>query len=307
MRLGWEFWQRGLGACRKCIFIFCLLIGAAGIGTTTFSTIAFSNNGTVLKAALDFPPLTDSCAQYLTAEGFTLQKGYVETTTVQQIERIYASTRLRSEEKAKKAWQLVFRDRVRFLPVEVRDELREILANIEVETAAKINGELKAQTSVIMQFPHELLYTEAFFMVLSHELEHAIQHLIVRDQANRFPALRYVYTHIQAEFDNHAERTFAREFGAMVAEYYYMRALPAYIRDEMVTTIERKPGYVCPTCETIHANFSRDFPSAEHFLQFQWNRGRYDMAAAEGLAEDFRDRVLRSGLLMLSDSFSRMY
>ncbi len=233
--------------------------------------LGFAASGALVSTAA--VALDRNCVtELLTPLVAPLKKSLTTPEERKLIESWFHDSSMSFEEASRAAFDLVFRKRLELLPDDLAKKVLEVFeSRVQEVTYRDINGFFSPKKNRIgTQNPRELMNTPVEHANLLHEVEHAVQHHWITEEE----ALR-ILNHDKVAL------AFEHEYGAMLAEWQYISALPPSVRERM---IEETMKLNLPYGITDH--IQRSFRNAaledpEQYVMREWRAGRYSWEAIE--------------------------
>jgi hypothetical protein len=199
------------------------------------------------------------------------------------IERWFADEAMTKNDAARKSFELYLGKRFQFLPDEVQEKVLRIYNHrYHFENTAQIDSEYRPIFhEIIGRYPKEMRGTIGQYFIDSHELEHAIQEAST--------GLKGQWSRLRTKTPQFYAQRFEEEYGAMVAEWNYIRAIPRSVRDQMLQDL-KSASLSEYDRDFLKRVFSNADETLEDYLKREWAADRYSPEEFKELAE--RKRVL---------------
>lgn len=229
----------------------------------------------------------------------TISRGYVTLQSQAKLEALFAREDLSTLDQLDEAFQIVWQDRLALLPPDIRREAEEILHKHTNRTYRPGGGtlfggattELERMT-VILHMPISFQGTIVEYAILTHELEHIIQELVVRKQL-RVPVASI---YLRDSADALVRAYYGREVGAMLAESEFLRHIPEGERARVLAFV-KSTELLDPTSKEFAAiMLMESWRQPAAFVRRMHEEGRYDLVnirqGLEGQINAARSREL---------------
>ena len=188
----------------------------------------------------------------------------------------FSDPKLKPGEPEKKAFDLYLQRRMDLLDPELQQKVRAIIEKNEdpyIE-GNRINGEYK---NVLQYYsvtnPKEFRETAIYYHTLVHEIEHAIQDAHSGDIEVKFIKVLTKKVKIKERF--------REEYGAMLAEWNYIRSIPKEVRFKLFEELENFKGLPRRQKEMALRTLTQADDTALEYLRHEWGAGRYNMEQLE--------------------------
>jgi hypothetical protein len=185
-------------------------------------------------------------------------------------------------------FDLLMEKRLALLPSQDADKIREIIQKAKVKPSSRLRKwlilsprltgsyELKSQSVTILR-PESYRGSIVEFFMKTHEIEHAIQGLVVAKAIGK-SSLNY-FERLLTLFDS--KLLFIEEAGAMQAEWQYLQTIPLEIKRSISEEIRKNPRISKSDRAVISRILLSDEETADQHLQIQRKAGRYTLADAQ--------------------------
>lgn len=198
---------------------------------------------------------------------------FLTAADTRKINELFANTALTSQQKARGAFEVVLEARLRSVPAADAQTIRSAFQRIKASySKSRVNGYYiasgKGRLNVTLPKAYEGSVVE--YLILGHELEHALQHLRQKSVQGGFSRI------IQSVKDRFVvQPTYLREEGAMVAEWRYLHALPDPVRQQLVAELKQDRILDAGSRDFLLRNLLGASKDADGYLKVQRASGRY--------------------------------
>jgi hypothetical protein len=147
------------------------------------------------------------------------------------------------------------------------------------ESNSVINGNYDPMSKMI-ELVHPAHYREGImeYSVLVHEMEHALQDIMLSKSYPNEGTMRYLIRF----FKDFKSDRFYGEFGAMLAEWQYLRLIPSKTRNEMIENISKDSNLTQETKDLMIRNLKNADKNSSLYILSQWEAGRYSKDEIKG-------------------------
>ena len=231
----------------------------------------------IFVASLFAVPMVNALEQDCITRLFTplvapLKKSLTTAEERKLIDSWFQDPRMSFEQASSATFDLVFQKRLALLPEELREKILSTLSTrVQKISRKEINGLFNFErVEITTMLPKNLMNTPVEHSTLLHEVEHAIQHHWISKE----DAMRILK-------NDKAGLRFEQEYGAMLAEWHFLSALPESVRKKMADEVMRM-NLPQGVIDDIHRSMTNGgIATPDEYVQREWRAGRYSRQIIE--------------------------
>lgn len=230
------------------------------------------------------------CVEIFRAINDEIRSGYVSPQTRERVVQLFHDKKVPPEKRARKIFAQIVSDRLKLLSKKESKIIRNFLGkNIFYDYqesgspvfAGFFDEDWPNKKEIILSLPVDLKDTIVEYTLLTHELEHVIQSLIV--QRNKFGKHRYDVERLTHFVDVKYEK----ELGAMLSEFEYFNSIPFDIRKRVLSATQSHPEFFDPdTAKLISILLDNESKNPMDHVKRQHESGRYDRASIQASQDE---------------------
>lgn len=257
---------------------------AIRIANLAFRSAAFAWIALAMGGSQSAYAVKNNCADQIKEALITLHPDTAGTLITsqerEQIEAIFNDPEKRPS-AAKRVFELLMAKRLALLPPEDAAQIKKIIESAEsakVVNASKVEGRyLQTFRTLIISLPETYHGSIVEFFIKTHEIEHAIQGLAAARKLGK-KSVGY-FQNLLNGFD--AQIKFLEEAGAMQAEWQYLQAIPAQVKQKIADDIAQNPQIKEHEKNFLIRVLEGDPWTASDHTEIEWMAGRYTMGEIE--------------------------